>query len=442
MTTTSTPTDLWLTQLRPGFEQGLGRKLLSKFRFVTYSQLAQALGNALHRMGNREHVGVFIEREIPHRWTREKQNIPTWSMRSERRRTGFRPISRKVLRPVRMYKEQARKVARGMKARLRAVGAALPPVRSVRNDLQTTGSEGILATIASSAASTQRALHVHPSANHVRKQKIRHFVVLTDFIGSGTRLTTVLDSLWRVRSVRSWWSGQLVKISVLAYSATQAGIDRVKAHPCRPDVIALVPCPTVHSAFAGKELGEIIRLCERRAPAGSQALGYGNVGALIAFEHSCPNNVPAIFTETSTLRLAPWQALFPARSTRTVFQQLGNMTRRQRDALALETLGLPAIAQRAAFERSSESARNMVLVLASLHRGHRSLDEVATTTLLALSEVAAAIDRGTKDGYLDLNQRLSAAGLSLLRKLGQSGDSRPVTAVESLYYPQSLRDPV
>lgn len=55
MTMASAPTDLWLTQLRPGSECELGRKLLSNFRFVTHSQLSQALGEALHRLGDRGH---------------------------------------------------------------------------------------------------------------------------------------------------------------------------------------------------------------------------------------------------------------------------------------------------------------------------------------------------------------------------------------------------
>ncbi|MGN8083302.1 phosphoribosyltransferase-like protein [Variovorax sp. 22077] len=433
---------LWLSQFKSGDEQALARKLLSSFMLVDYSTLSNRLVREIRSYGKRETIGVFIEREIAHRWTVSRYSAPRWSMKPARRQMEFRFFSKRFLAPVRMYKEEAIKIARGVPPKLRAIGAALPIVQPKRLDQQAIGSEGVLATIASTAAKTQGNVLVHPSANVIRGKKIRHLVVLTDFIGSGTRLNTVLDSLWRVRSVRSWCSGGLLRISVLAYSGTTNGIDLVEKHRCKPTVRALVSCPTINTSFGGAAMAAIRELCMQHAPTGSLPLGFKETGALIAFEHSCPNNVPAIFTETSKSRRRPWHPLFPAKSTTEVFGQVGLLSRRDRERLALEALDLAPISERSAFRRATEEEREMILLLGAVHRGRRAADEIATTTLLGLPEIAAAIAKASADGYLGSELRLSAAGLSLLRRLNRmQRQGRPLPD-KPLYYPKSLRDPV
>ena len=434
--------ELWLSQFKPGDERALASKLLSKLLLVGYSDLSRRLVSEIGDYAKQEAIGVFIEREIAHRWVVSKLNVPLWSMKPVRRMHGFRSASKRSLVPLRMYREEVLKVARGRPPRLRAVGAALPIVQARRRDRQTVGSEGVLATIASVAAKNARNVHMQPAASVIRSKKIERFVVLTDFIGSGTRQKPVLDSLWRVRSVRSWCSGGQLQISVLAYSGTQTGIEVVEKHPSKPDVRALVRCPTINTSFTGVTLKAISDLCLRYAPTGSLPFGFEDTGALIAFEHSCPNNVPAILTESSTSRRHPWHPLFPAKSTSEVFRQAGHLSRRERDNLALEALDLTPIIQKSAFTRANEEDRNVILLLGAVHRGHRSADEIATTTLLGLPEIAAAIAKASANGYLGGALRLTAAGLGLLHVLNRERRRKPPILDKPLYYPKSLRDPV
>jgi len=79
----------------------------------------------------------------------------------------------------------------------------------------------------------------HPGPDAIRKRRIRRFVLVTDFIGSGKRARTYLQAAWRVRSVRSWWSARATKglsFEVVAYAATQSGRAVVERHPSRPEV--------------------------------------------------------------------------------------------------------------------------------------------------------------------------------------------------------------
>ncbi|MNV76881.1 hypothetical protein D3C71_1702640 [compost metagenome] len=125
-----------------------------------------------------------------------------------------------------------------------------------------------------------------------------------------------------------------------------------------------------------------------------------------------------------------------------MFRQAGQLSRRERDNLALEALDLAPIIQKSAFTRANEEDRNVILLLGAVHRGHRSADEIATTTLLGLPEIAAAIAKASASGYLGSALRPTAAGLGLLRVLNRERRRKPPILDKPLYYPKSLRDPV
>lgn len=434
--------ELWIRQFDAGPQQDLARRLLSRFKLVRFDELSSRILTELRTYPSHEHIALFIEREIPRRWVTQSLSVVTWGFRPSKYRAGTRLVRSRKLVPLRMYKEKQVSRGRGIAKKFRATGAALPPVDAPRRDRQEIGSEGVLATIASTAAKSRRNVHVHPSAKVVRDNRIRRFVVLTDFIGSGTRINSILDSLWRVRSVRSWWSGRLIRFSVLAYSGTDQGVKHVRTHPCSPEVNVLVECPTLGASFDAAMSHTLTELCISKASRSEHPLGYGDVGALIAFQHSCPNNVPAIFIESHTSRRNPWQALFPNRSTEAVYENAPHLDRRARDHLALETLGLPLVGHKPRFLRANEASRNLILVLAALRRRHRAPDELATTTLLNLHEIFLAIELGQEEGYLDQTLRLSQDGFALLRRLIRSPKSTKLASEKSVYYPKSLRVPV
>ena len=93
----------------------------------------------------------------------------------------------------------------------------------------------------------------------------------------------------------SWQSYGLLSIEVLAFSGTDRGIRVVRNHPSHPSVHIVMPCPTIGSEFPAEAVPEIQKLCMDYDPIDKDAvesLGYLGSGALIAFEHGVPNNVP------------------------------------------------------------------------------------------------------------------------------------------------------
>lgn len=117
--------------------------------------------------------------------------------------------------------------------------------QSIRYNRQDVGSEGVIAQLMSSLCKRYSDdFLLQPSADEIRKCKVRKVVIVTDFIGSGERVNRMLSSLWRVRSVRSWASLRLIKVCVVGASGTDKGVASVRRHPCRPTVLLGEPCPT------------------------------------------------------------------------------------------------------------------------------------------------------------------------------------------------------
>ena len=151
----------------------------------------------------------------------------------------------------------------------------------------------------------------HPGPDEMRTKRVGRIVVVTDFIGSGKRVWEMLEAFRLVATLRSWRSYGLIEFHVVAYSGTEAGLQHVEQSRLAPAVATFVGCPTLGSAFTGNQRASIIALC-RRYPKGHQSpLGFGYSGALIAFAHGVPNNVPPILHSSSK----GWTPLFRGRST-------------------------------------------------------------------------------------------------------------------------------
>ena len=80
----------------------------------------------------------------------------------------------------------------------------------------------------------------------------------------------------------------LFRFEVLAYSATDLGLKRIKKHPCRPEVYYVQPCPTIDTVFPGAVAQRMKEVCIKYDPRGHdpiESLGHMGIGALLAFAH-------------------------------------------------------------------------------------------------------------------------------------------------------------
>lgn len=61
----------------------------------------------------------------------------------------------------------------------------------------------------------------------------------------------------------------------------------------------MTECPTLFNSF-DEDLNEMVELCEEYGAHSKNPLGWKDTGALLAFEHGAPNNMPAIFVSEKT----------------------------------------------------------------------------------------------------------------------------------------------
>ena len=402
---TSTAAQQWLDQFAPG-DQAAAVDLLNALVLVSSDEFRDRLQERMLRYAANVQgpVGLYAERELqPTPLFAESLGIPR-----------------------------------------RASGSGPAPFTSDNPDV---GSEGIIAQLISELCrgDGDRFLN-HPGPDEIRGARMRAFVLVTDFVGSGDRASEYLGSAWQVSSVRSWWSLGLLSFAVIAYSATQAGAKRVRRHQSEPTLDLVRTCPTIATEFSRKEGGLIRSLCEKYAPASTpfaSSLGWGNVGALLGFSHGLPDNTPNILWESGGSQ-RPWVPLFPGRATvgrREHFKSLMSTEKILHRLAALHQYRL-SISPR--LREASSQGKQILLVLAALaRRGSKTEETIASKTGLNILNVRDLLAEARKNELVNAKLLLTDAGHRELAYYRRREVSRDVLVPNdaSPYYPRSLRPP-
>jgi len=310
------------------------------------------------------------------------------------------------------------------------------------------GSEGRIASVIRNLSLEQPSkLLNHPTLQRLRETRADAVLVLDDYIGSGKRTTDYLTALWKPSSVKSWVSYKRMRFMAAAYSATARGMRRVEAHACHPVTHLVRHCPTIASLHWNSARIEAAKqLCRdyaRRAALGRFAMGFQDTGALLVFEHGCPNNAPAIFWATSK-REPKWAPLFPAKrvdsSIATAFPP--EIVRRDPVHVLLEA-GQMRLASALAFGAHRPLSDSEALVLALFARGRHRIETIADATGLSAADAARMLERCIEAGWISPRMRITDAGLAEIRgmRLTSMRRLRPIPQLgEDLYYPGALRD--
>ncbi len=319
----------------------------------------------------------------------------------------------------------------------RAEGTGMPPIVVDPRD-QEVGSEGVVANIITDYCRRNRSVSFsHPGPTKMRKDKVRAIVILTDFIGSGQRITTMLESFRYVATLRSWRSYRLIRFVVLAYSGTTEGIGAVRSHKLKPEVRILMGCPTIHNTFTGARRKEVEELCRAHPKGHSEPLGYRGSAALIAFAHGCPNNVPPILHS----RKSGWKPLFHGRSTTN--SSAAFLPTEDNDLLDQRAHNLLGIreARRALNCYENKDWISAMLILAAARSGLHTMEQISSRTHIEINIVNKIVSLAIKAHWLDDNSRLTRLGNRELARLRRRRRRAPVLANDSnnFYYPTQLR---
>lgn len=418
----------WLTQFSLG-DRLLARKLLEAFTLVSRDDFIEHMRAMLICEAERVDgkIALYAERELKHRF-------------------GV---------PHRLFKEHKRVVRR-------ACGAAGPEaVKPTKSYDPSVGSEGIVAQMISELCHEypKRFLN-HPGPDQIRRERARAFWVVTDLIGSGDRARNYLEAAWLVRSVRSWWSGKLMRFAVMAYAATEAGERNVASHRCSPKIHFVLPCPTIDSMFNAKLADEMKKLCTAYDPTigepglapwkwSGPSLGYAAGGALIAFAHGAPNNIPLMFYKASKAKKKAWTPLFPARVSAGIGKDaFGIDLSAEKIQARLEKLGQRSLASSSAILKSDIPTAQAFFVLGALSRSSRLNDRaLASRTGLPLHQLNMLLRKMISYGWVDSQRRLTDGGAGQLaharKQLQGTMNIMPVGSLQQEpYYPTSLRQPI
>ncbi|MBD9675685.1 hypothetical protein IB274_03190 [Pseudomonas sp. PDM18] len=405
--------DFWLEQFnqRPD-DYLLAKELFDKIIYVDHLDLKVHLHLKLDQLRFKSvPCAVYVERELQ---------------------------KTKALLPPAMYKEERVKVKGKKKYSLRARGAAAQAVQSLKYKQQEIGSEGILAQVLTKQCEKfPESYMFQPTAEEIRARKVRKIIVVTDFIGSGDRVASMLSSLWRVRSVRSWVSLRLIKIYVVCVSGTDVGIAAVERHSSKPVVVKGMECPTIYNSFDGGRSFEMLDLCNRYGGFSPEPLGYKNAAALIAFEHSAPNNLPAIFVKSCAQKRNHWDALFYKRSTEFLWGIHDNIDLCVMEAF--QALGLEGIVLSWKYKSLGQVERYAVLITAISSKGYSTINEQIQYSGIPFRCFDLALLYAVKEGWIGPSGRVSRKGRAMVNDL--SSNFLVENSPPSFYYPRQLRAP-
>lgn len=399
-------------------DQALATELLRNLRLVSQVELAARLRELIleRAQAGEGPVGLYAEREI-------------------RQSAG---------RPHRLFEQPPRGIRR-------ATGNGPLAVSPIRRYDQDVGSEGPIAQVISQLCRQHRNLFLsHPGPDQIRIKKVRRFFVVTDLVGSGDRAWKYLESAWRVRSVRSWWSLGYLKFEVVAFAATEKGRARVESHNSTPDVHYQVPCPTIENTFSEQTAADISQLCVNYDPIARSpvdSLGYDGTGALLIFANGAPNNVPRMLFSTNRSRR--WVPLFPRRVAADVpAEHFGTRYTPEDIERRLTQMRQRVLASSPALQRAPTSTQQYLLLLAALTRAPRNVECIARRSGLTVMEVRSLGARLRQLQWIAAEWRPTDAGLRQLehaRNVARQLQRRRRLAAardQPEYYPKSLRAPI
>ncbi|MBA5686320.1 phosphoribosyltransferase-like protein [Rugamonas apoptosis] len=306
------------------------------------------------------------------------------------------------------------------------------------------GSEGRVASIIRTLANNKSEFLNHPDVATMRTEKCRHVLFIDDFIGSGRRVRSYVDSFFCNPSVRSWKSYHLFKTAVIAYSGTPKGLQKLARSKYKLVAHIERSCPTLGGLlWDTKKRKALTQLCldyGERLKMG-YPLGYGEVAALLVFEHSCPNNCPQLLWFTPKKK--SWVPLFPKKTVDSEFRSifppaiaLGD------DTTMLMAAGQKRIASTMQNQVKGPIPASWLTVLALFSTRARRLDAVEAATKFNSVQAADVVEKCVKAGLIDQNWRLTDAGrreLSAAKRLNAEKEKLLPNPMDEVYYPTSLR---
>jgi hypothetical protein len=307
------------------------------------------------------------------------------------------------------------------------------------------GSEGRIAAIVRGMCRVNRSqLLNHPSIRTMRESNCRLIVLVDDFVGSGDRVAEFYAALWSHPTIRSWHSHGLIRLMLVAYSATSRGERRV-AELLDFEMRFVRGCPTFHDLPISRSERSLLLAGFRKYAKLTQyagiPFGYNDTGAALVFEHGCPDNAPVIFWAEAGGKKS-WKPIFPARSV-----VIGNASTFPPElaiapaAAVLRGVGQIQLSRSSALSRRGPIGAKILVLLGLMAKRIRKRSLLSHASGLTIEECTAIIERCIAWKFLTPALNLTARGNSELyysRRMGAEVLALPKLGSDE-YYPKQLR---
>ncbi|MBT2189437.1 phosphoribosyltransferase-like protein [Sphingobium nicotianae] len=256
----------------------------------------------------------------------------------------------------------------------------------------------------------------------LRDRKVCTILLVDDFSGSGKRLLDFHRALRRHPTIRSWASFGWIDFHVATFAATNRAAALLAKRFGEDNVHIVRSCPTfVGTGWTPEQQAEVEKLCQTHAGRSNRrrALGFRDSRALIAFEHTAPNNLPYILWK----RADNWNSLFEDKAV-------------PDDLLPLFTMRPAPAATPLA---GSAGAMRLGQIIDLLGHRVRSAGEIAEITDISMAEVNRLLVLVKQLGLANQTLRLTDAGRLELRKWRLAHPDQQLPNRVEAYYPRELR---
>jgi hypothetical protein len=223
-------------------------------------------------------------------------------------------------------------------------------------------------------------------------------------------------------------------LKVITAAATSAGLEHVRNHHLRPQVLVEYVAPTLHRGHNRSERLALLRNYGPSEGRGSGREGFGDTAALIAFSYRIPNNTPALIHQNGR----DWRALYTVPAPNDLRAAFGIAAPEEQLERAASAIGVSLSADLPLLDAK------IILVLSSIRGRWRPKSETALAEVTGFPEpeLAAIRYRAIKAGLLDVNGRLTDDGQRAVAAGTERERKRPdIPSAAAPYYPQELRIP-
>ncbi|AYV31117.1 hypothetical protein EES41_30760 [Streptomyces sp. ADI95-16] len=282
----------------------------------------------------------------------------------------------------------------------------------------------------------------------LRARRVRSLVFVSDYAGSGEECLAYARAWLRNATIRSWRSLKLVRLHLMLFASTTAGLRRIRSSGLYDQVSVIHHGMDFASMqWSRQEAERVSELCVEYARRPEEGLGWSRSGGLLVFEHTVPNNLPAILRQTKGRTRRPdgqWAPFFMNRVVPPgLMRELVGYRPEYDPLLGLRAVGQVRLARAGEHHtRARGGIRHLVEVLAHVAKGRRHPEQLASAVAVSVPAAREILAQARRWGLVDDQTRLTDAGRDELR----AAKIRPRQVVSRLrgsqepYYPVALRE--